>query len=134
MNNKSINEKISDFIMAYKLLKELGRGWDEYEAYELGLIDNKGSKLKSPTTPEEKEAYSSYYKIIFNLKRLLQKVVGKNKYAHKIVSMFLLKENVSKRTINIITESLDIKDFSNSSDEITESVLSNYLKTIIEHK
>ena len=86
----------SDYIVAYKILKDLGTPWIKFKAYNLGLIDNKGEKIKNSETPEEKEAVNSYYKMIFNMKRLLQKVVGRNNLAQQIVSLFLLKESENK--------------------------------------
>lgn len=107
---------VSDYIMAYKILKDLGTPWNKYRAFELGLIDDKGNKLKKAETPEEKDAVTSYMKIIFNLKRLLQKAVGKNNLAQQIVSLFLLKESVNEprineNIINYIIKSYNIDEF-----------------------
>ena len=41
-------------------------------------------------------------RIVYNLKRLLQKVVGKNNLAQKIVTMFLLKEDLEDTTRDIL--------------------------------
>lgn len=86
----------SDYIVAYKILKDLGTPWTKFKAYNLGLIDNKGEKIRNSETSEEREAVNSYHKMIFNMKRLLQKVVGRNNLAQQIVSLFLLKESENK--------------------------------------
>ena len=122
-----LNEiKSGDFVMAYKILKDLGTPWNEYEAFDLGLIDDKGKKLKSPSSSKEKDAYTSYMKIVFNLKRLLQKVVGKSNFAQKAVSLMLLKESegITDNTAEIIVDKLDLRDFS-ALDE-------SYLRTYVE--
>ncbi len=113
-----INEiNASDFVLAYKLLKDIGTKWTDYDAYKLGIIDEDGKKIKSPESSEEKDSYSSYMRIVFNLKRLLQKVVGKSNIVQRVATTFLLKENVSTRTIAIVLRELDIKDYGYTLDE-----------------
>ena len=41
-NNSLINETLSDTIVTYMVLKRLVRPWEEWEAYKLGIIDDKG--------------------------------------------------------------------------------------------
>lgn len=133
----------SDYIIAYKILKDLGTPWIKFKAYELGLINNKGEKIKNSETPEEKESVNSYMKMIFNLKRLLQKVVGKNNLAQQIVSLFLLKESKNKElklnenVTNYIVNYYKIEEFSKGAkinenhkkmfiDSFLESVIIDY--------
>lgn len=110
--DSTINEKgFGDVILAYKILKGLGTKWTDTDAFTLGIIDKDGKKLKSPDSKEEKEAYSSYNKIIFNLKRILAKFVGKSNITQSIASLYLLKEGVSQRGVDLICEKLCIVDF-----------------------
>ena len=120
-DRKIILEGVSDFILAFKILKSLGTSWTDFEAYELGLIDDKGTKIKSPMSKEEKEAYNSYNKIVFNLKRLLGKVVGKNQFAQRAVSLLLLKEGVQDATTKIILEKLELDNYQEE-NQMYESV------------
>lgn len=120
---------VSDFIVAYKIVKALGKDWDEFEAYDLGLIDKKGKKLRSPETSEEKKAYSSFNKIVFNLKRIMQKVIGKNKNINKIVSAMLLKEGYDTRVANKVVSDLGLpKD----TEDLLESEMALIEKFLIE--
>lgn len=113
----------SNFILAYKILKDISTKWVDYEAYTLGLIDDKGTKLKSPETSPEKDAYDSYWKIVFNLKRILQRLVGKNTIVQSIATAFLLKENVDKQAIDIIVRELDLHDFEFAEEDYKTSLL-----------
>jgi len=99
---------ISDTIIAYKIIKDLGRKWNTFKAFELGLIDDQGQKLRSPITAEETASYDSYYKVIFNMKRLLQRFVGKNATVQQITSLFLLREGYSEEQAKMIVESLNL--------------------------
>lgn len=115
----------SDTLMAYKILKGISQKWTEFDAYELGIIDDRGSKIKSPETDEEKESYNSYYRMIINLKRLLQRFVGKNPSIQKLTSLLLLKEKVDQDSIDIILRELNLP-----SD--TESISESRAKLILE--
>lgn len=99
---------ISDTIIAYKIIKDLGKKWTQFKAFELGLISDQGVKIKSPTTAEERESYDSYYKVIFNMKRLLQRFVGKNATVQQITTLFLLQEGYKDEQVGLIVSSLDL--------------------------
>lgn len=114
---------VGNFVVAYTILRDLGKAWTEYEAYNLGLIDDKGSKIKSPKTKQEKDSYNSYMRIIFNLKRLLNKTVGSNAFAHKAVSTLLLRENYSQDTINILERDLALVDLVEVDNDTVEQFL-----------
>jgi len=121
-----INEvRASDFILAYTILRDIGIPWDETKAFELGILDKEGKKLKSPITPEEREAYSSYNKIVYNLKRLMQKMVGKNNISQKIARFYLLKESFPEKTVDTVLKELI---FTESDENLSEE----YIKTFIE--
>ena len=113
----------SNFILAYKILKDISTKWVDFEAYSLGLLDDKGVKLKSPATEQEKNAYDSYWKIVFNLKRILQRLAGKNTISQSIATAFLLKEGFDDKAIDIIVRELDLKDFEFADDDYKESLL-----------
>jgi len=113
----------SNFILAYKILKDISTKWDKFDAYKLGIIDDKGKKLKSPKTPEEKNSYDAYWRIVFNLKRILQRLVGKSNIVQSIATAFLLKEGVQVQTIETIIKELDLKDFDTADTYYVESIL-----------
>lgn len=126
----NLNESsVSDFVVAYKIIKSLAKPWDEFDAYELGLIDDEGKKIKTPETREEKNAYSSFNKIIFNLKRLMQKFVGKNRKINKVVSTMLLKEGYNIRVANKVVKDLGLPS---DTETLTESEYNMIEKLLLE--
>ena len=119
----------SNAIVTYKVIKDLGRKWHEFKAFSLGLIDSKGVKLRSPVTQQELNAYDSYHKMIFNLKRILQKFVGKNATVQQITSLFLLTEGFDEEQTKKIVESLDLPTDTKKISDIEKKVL---IESVIE--
>tara|TARA_Y100000004_G_C8887034_1_gene400262 strand:- start:485 stop:1114 length:630 start_codon:yes stop_codon:yes gene_type:complete len=84
--------------VAYKFIKLLVKPFKETEAYKLGLIDDKGRALKkkSDFTDKEKKAYSAVHELVWNIKRLLDKVPGlKSRLGSFAVALWLLKQKMS---------------------------------------
>ena len=98
----------SNILLAYKILKDLGQKFDEFDAYRLGIIDKEGKLLRSPKTDEEKDAYDSYTRMVINMKRLLQRFVGKNPSVQKLTSLLLLKEGMEQETVDVVMGKLDL--------------------------
>jgi len=85
--------KAVDLFIVYQLLKRLTTPFDETEAYALGLIDEKGKKLKSPRTSEEKDAYDLVDRFVFNIKRLIEKIPGgRTRLGSYAAALLLIKE------------------------------------------
>ena len=83
-----------DLFLVYSFIKRLTTPFKETLAYKLGLIDEKGKKLKKASSKDEKNAMTYYDKLIFNLKRLLSKVTGiENKFTTFAAALLLLKES-----------------------------------------
>jgi|TARA_B110000902_G_scaffold123021_1_gene143903 hypothetical protein len=92
-----IVSRTADLFYAFRFLKLLVTPWDKTGAFEQGIIDENGKNLKKAkelTTPEEKEVYTVFHRLVFNLKRLLNKVpFGKSRLASYAAALFLIKEN-----------------------------------------
>lgn len=69
--NSMFKEQLSNFLKKEILLYELKKPYTEFVAYKLGLIDDSGNKLKSPTTVDEQAAFNPFTKIVLKLKRFL---------------------------------------------------------------
>jgi len=83
-----------DLYIVYEFIKRLATPFDETKAYELGLIDDKGKRLKKARTREEKEAMTVFDRLIFNIKRLLSMVPGgSSKIGTYAAALYLLREN-----------------------------------------
>ena len=89
--------RTADLFYAFRFLKLLVSSWDNTEAYKLGIIDDKGKLLKKAQdrkTPQEKSAYTVFHRLVFNVKRLLNKLpFGQTKLASYASALFLIKEN-----------------------------------------
>jgi hypothetical protein len=90
-----ISESATDTIVVYLILKKLIKPWKEWDAYKVGLIDEKGKKLKKPATQEERRAWTVLDRFIANFKRVLEKFVGGSKLGTILSAAFLLKESYS---------------------------------------
>ena len=89
-----IISRAADTYYAYRFIKHLVTPWNKMKAYELGLVDENGKKLKSPQTSEERTEYSYFHRLVFNLKRILEKLpFGKSRLASYAAALFLLKEH-----------------------------------------
>lgn len=89
-------QRAVDIYYTFRFLRQLVTPWNETKAFQLGLIDADGKKLRSAVTPEEKDAYTFFFRLVYNLKRLLNKVpFGKTKLASYAAALWLIKENTN---------------------------------------
>ena len=101
----------------YKFLKILTTPWENTDAFKLGIIDENGTILRKKRTLlkiEEKEAYTIMHRLVWKLKRLMEKVpFGKSRLASYAAALWLIKEE---------------KSFHGNDKELQESFLS-FLET-----
>ena len=69
----SLGSYITSFTM-YKFIKDITAPFTSFPAYKLGIIDANGIKIKEPKTGQEQQAYSPYYQMIINVKKIFGKV------------------------------------------------------------
>lgn len=99
--------RAGDFFYALRFLRLLTTPWKKTTAYELGLVDENGKVIKKPETSKEKGAYNVFHKLVFNLKRLLNKIpLGKSTLASYAAALYLIKEEtgMSDRKLGQILE------------------------------
>lgn len=65
-----------DSVYAYKFIRLMQKPFTEWKAYEAKLIDERGSVIKRPSTPEEKAAYTPFHASVRSMKRMLSTVPG----------------------------------------------------------
>jgi hypothetical protein len=92
----SLLTRAADFAYAIRFLKLLVTPWNKTKAFELGIIDKDGKvirKGKDLKDSKEKGAYTIFHRLVFNIKRLLQKAPGgKSAVASYAAALFLIKE------------------------------------------
>jgi hypothetical protein len=88
--------KAGDLFYSIRFLRLLTTPWKKTNAYKEGIIDENGEVIKKPTTSKEKSVYNTFHKLVYNLKRLLNKVpFGKSTLASYAAALYLIKENTN---------------------------------------
>ena len=91
-----------DLFVTYRFLKLLTTPFDKQDAFKLGIIDEKGNRIKKPNstrpavplaTSELKNSYTILHKLVFNIKKIFSKVPGlRTKVGTYAAALFLLKD------------------------------------------
>ncbi len=82
-------------IYTFRFIRLLVLDWKNWDAYKLGIIDEKGKRLKSQEldTDARKSAYTPFIRLTANVKRLLGKVPGLGSGLGSFAAgLFLIKE------------------------------------------
>tara|TARA_B110000305_G_C19394410_1_gene616641 strand:+ start:818 stop:1402 length:585 start_codon:yes stop_codon:yes gene_type:complete len=114
----SLASRAGDLYFTFRFLKLLTTPWEETDAFKLGLLDEKGARIKSKKAQSdaEKSAYTPFHRLVYNVKRLINKVPGgSSKIASYAAALFLLKEEVGvtdKAILKIVEGSdMDVGSF-----------------------
>jgi len=105
----------ADVVYTYKFLKLLVTPWENTDAYKLKIVDKDGNLLKKASelkTPQERDAYSVFNRLVFNIKRLLNKLpLGRTRLASYAAALYLIKEQtgMTDKGIQKVFEKLDVK-------------------------
>ena len=94
-----------DTFVTYKIISTLVTDWEDMPAFEHGIIDKKGKLLKKTSqlkTKDEKDSFTLFHRLVFNLKRLIQKLPGgSSTLASYAAGLFLIKEEIdTERLLN----------------------------------
>jgi|TARA_R110001592_G_scaffold82432_3_gene244099 hypothetical protein len=98
-----------DLFVTYRFLKLLTTPFEKQDAFKLGIIDKDGNRIRQPkstkpavelATSELKNAYTILHKLVFNVKKLFNKVPGlRTKVGTYAAALFLLKDTF-KESVN----------------------------------
>lgn len=101
---------IVDNLIAYRFLSLLIKPFPETEAFKLGIIDDKGNTLiksRDLKTQEQKDAYNYLNRLVFNVKKLINKLPGgESKLKNIVAALFLVKEAYNTRSTSIDEQQL----------------------------
>jgi len=85
-----------DNLIAYRVLSMLVKPFEETDAYRLGIIDKDGNNLIKSSklkTSEQREAYTYLHRLVFNLKKILNRLPGgDSKTKNLVAALWLVKE------------------------------------------
>ena len=89
-----------DAFITFRFLKLLVTPFNKTEAFKLGIINERGKVLRKYKTlerTEERQAYTILHRLVFNVKKLIEKVTGcKSRLASYAAALFLIKEHVAE--------------------------------------
>ena len=91
-----------NLFVTYRFLRLLTTPFEDTDAFKLGIIDEKGNRIKLPkstkpavelSTSELKNSYTILHKLVFNIKKIFSKVPGlRTKLGTYAAALFLLKD------------------------------------------
>jgi hypothetical protein len=92
----------ADLYFVFRFLRLLTMKYEKTDAYKYGIIDKKGKPLKKSSelqSVDEKAAYTMLHRLVFKVRRLIEKVpvLGKSILLNYAAALFLLKEQNDTR-------------------------------------
>ena len=88
---------IVDLFLLYQFIKRIATPFNEWKAYELGIIDEKGNILKSSkerVTVKERDAFGKFDLLVLKLKKILEKIPGgQTRIGSYAAALWLIKEH-----------------------------------------
>jgi hypothetical protein len=123
--SKYLKESAVDLFITYKFLRLLVTKWSDTDAFDEGVIDNKGKlliKVKDQSSAQKK-VYTVFHRLVFNIKRLMEKIpFGKSRIASYAAALYLLKEEtgMAEEDILKVLEDLDYDTSLDLNEEFKE--------------
>ena len=120
-----LKEGAVELFITYKFLRLLVTPWKKTEAYDEGVINDKGKllvKVKDQTS-SQKKTYTTFHRLVFNIKRLMEKIpFGKTRIASYAAALYLLKEetDMAEEDILKVLEDLGYDTSLDLNEEIKE--------------
>ena len=91
-----ILKRAADLTYAFRFIRMMVMDWKSWDAYKLGIIDEKGKVLRKfkEVKGSERKHYTMLHRFVFNLKRILQKVgLGSRLGSFAVALALLIKED-----------------------------------------
>ena len=99
-----------DLFLIYQFIKRLATPFNEWKAYDLGIIDENGNILKKGKdrkSVKERDAFGKFDLLVLKLKKLLEKVPGgQTRLGSYAAALWLIKEHQEKGVETLTEESL----------------------------
>ena len=89
----------ADLYFVFRFLRLLTMKYESTDAYKFGIIDKKGKALKKSgdlKSTKEKASYTMMHRMVFKIRRLMEKVPG-GRFVNYAAALFLLKEQNNTR-------------------------------------
>lgn len=88
--------RVIDNAIAFKVLRMLVTNFTDTEAFKLGIIDAHGNTLRKTnqfSTDAERNAYTYLTRLVFNVKKLINRFGGENRLKSMAAAIWLIREN-----------------------------------------
>ena len=108
-----ILSRAADLAYAIRFLKLFVTPFNKTKAFELGIIDEKGKnliKVREFGNSDQRGAYTVFHRLVFNLKKLLEKIPGgRSRLASYAAALYLIKEKdqLNDETVNYILDNIE---------------------------
>ena len=102
--------RIVDNLIAMKIVKMITQNFEDTEAFKLGIIDHNGNNIRKTstlTTAQERDAYTYLNRLVFNMKKILNRLPGgENRMKSLVGALWLVKEyyESGNRTTSLMEE------------------------------
>ena len=93
-----IVKRAGDLVYTLRFLRLLTTDFVDTKAFKLGLIDQDGKRNKdvNVSSQEQRDAYTPFHRLVFNIKRIISKVPGvEGKLGSYAAALYLMKEQFS---------------------------------------
>ena len=116
--------KFVDSLITFRILNMLVTPFENTEAFRLGIIDAKGKEIKRMrdlNTVEERDAYTLLHRLVFRIKKIIEKVPIDNKKILSLAAAYaLIKENLEQ---NIEPIDLETQYINKLNEELQSEVM-----------
>lgn len=125
--------RVTDLFASYRFIKLLVTDFKKLPGYKLGIFDENGNRIIDPETgkptkletTKEKNAYTVFHKLVFNIRRILKKIplIGTTLGSYA-TALYLLKDTFKESAdlenvfLDYLHENHDIKSNLFESNEI----------------
>jgi hypothetical protein len=102
--------RVVDNAMALKIVRMMVTNFSDTKAFKLGIIDARGNTLKPSSTlrtSEERDAFTYLHRLVFNMKKLINRLPGgENQLKSMVGALWLVKEyyESGSRTTSLMEE------------------------------
>ena len=113
-----------DSLIAYRILQLLVTPFENTDAYKLGIIDKRGKELvpmNKLNSVEERDAYTLLHRLVFRIKKIIEKVPIENKRLLSLAAAYSLIRECNEKQIEPID--LEVRYFERLDEDIVEEIL-----------
>jgi hypothetical protein len=122
--------QIIDTAITYRILRLLTTPWKKQKAYKLAIIDEHGNPLLrvDEMTSEQRDVYTILVRLVFRLKRLIEKIpLGNKQFLSYAAALALLKEctELQSEPVNLEEMFFDVRGLSDLPISVVETYLNS---------